>query len=73
MCLVWSLNWRKCIILSGGAQGGFEKKLKKVFWGWGVENVANVEMLPVPMLPMANGAGAEARRGFAGVEARHPE
>ena len=25
------------------------------------ENVANVEMLPVPMLPMANGAGAEAR------------
>ena len=30
-------------------------------------------MLPVPMLPMANGAGAEARWGFAGVEARHPE
>ena len=27
---------------------------------WGVENVANVEVLPVPMLPMANGAGAEA-------------
>ena len=26
-----------------------------------MENVANVEMLPVPMLPMANGAGAEAR------------
>ena len=30
--------------------------------GWSVqersENVANVEMLPVPMLPMANGAGA---------------
>ena len=25
------------------------------------ENVANVEVLPVPMLPMANGAGAEAR------------
>ena len=24
----------------------------------GVENVANVEVLPVPMLPMANGAGA---------------
>ena len=31
---------------------------------WGVENVANVEMLPVPMLPMANGEG---------VEARHPD
>ena len=30
------------------------------FFGGG-ENVANVEMLPVPMLPMANGAGAEAR------------
>ena len=25
-------------------------------------NVANVEMLPVPMLPMANGAGLRARR-----------
>ena len=30
-------------------------------------------MLPVPMLPMANGAGAVARWGFAGVEARHPD
>ena len=38
----------------------------KCFWG-GVVNFANVEMLPVPMLPMANGAGAEARWGFAGV------
>ena len=30
-------------------------------FSWGVEDVANVEVLPVPMLPMANGAGAEAR------------
>ena len=31
--LVWSLNCRKCITLPVGAQGGFEKKLKKVFRG----------------------------------------
>ena len=46
------------------------------------ENVANVEMLPVPMLPMANGAGLRARRPAEDLrawkpatpnEARHPE
>ena len=35
--LVWSLNCRKCITSPANAQGGFEKKLKKVLGGleWG--------------------------------------
>ena len=32
--LIWSLNCRKCITLPECAQGGFEKKLKKVFGGF---------------------------------------
>ena len=83
MNLIWSLNCRKCITLPECAQGGFEKKLKKVFGGGeaqplraahgaplagreparGHENVANVGMLPVPMLPMANGGWGRAAAG----------
>ena len=74
MNLIWSLNCRKCITLPECAQGGFEKKLKKVFGGGeaqplraahgapptgreparGRENVANVGMLPVPILPISS-------------------
>ena len=32
--LIWSLNCRKCITSQVSAQGGFEKKLKKVFGGF---------------------------------------
>ena len=57
-------------------QEGFEKKVL------GGKNVANVGVLPVPMLPMANGAGLRARRPAGDLrawkpatpnEARHPE
>ena len=34
----------------------------KLFFGGGAGNVANVEVLPVPMLPVANAAARAARR-----------